>query len=169
MDERLDRSITPAAARVLEAHLSACSSCRREWEMLAAVDRILADAPLERAPAGFERSVVKRIVRRVEVRRRIESIGIPAACGVAALGAGYGVHRVVNWEAARSFVRGIGAAAKGVLAPLAEPLAEVPDLVTTWSQEPGTVGVMLAFAVAAAVFLGVSAIRFVRQNALEWS
>ena len=136
--------------------------------MLAAVDRILADAPLSRAPAGFERSVVKRIVRRVEVRRRIESIGIPVACGVAAIGAGYGVHRVVNWEAARSFTSGIGEAAKGVLAPLAEPLAEAPNFVTTWSQEPGVVGVMLAFAVAATVFLGVSAIRFVRQNALEW-
>ena len=168
MDERLDRSITSADARALEAHLSACSSCRREWETLAAVDRILAEAPLSRAPAGFERSVVKRIVRRVEVRRRIESIGIPVACGVAAIAAGYGVHRAVNWEAARSFVRGIGEAANGVLAPLAEPLAEAPDLVTTWSQEPGTFGVMLAFAVAATVFLGVSALRFVRQNAFEW-
>jgi len=168
MDERLDRSITPADARVLEAHLSACSSCRREWEMLAAVDRILADAPLECAPAGFERSVVKRIARRVEVRRRIESFGIPAACGVAAIAAGYGVHRVVDWEAARSFVRGIGEAANGVLAPLAEPLAETPGFVTAWSQNPGAVGVMLAFAVAATVFLGVSAIRFIRQNALEW-
>ncbi len=137
--------------------------------MLAAVDRILAEVPLSRAPAGFERSVVKRIVRRVEVRRRIESIGIPVACGVAAIAAGYGVHRAVNWEAARSFVRGIGEAANGVLAPLAEPLAEAPDFVTTWSQEPGTFGVMLAFAVAATVFLGVSALRFVRQNAFEWS
>ena len=52
MDERLDGSIKPAAARALEAHISVCSSCRREWEMLAAVDRVLADAPLDRAPAG---------------------------------------------------------------------------------------------------------------------
>ncbi len=168
MDERLDGSITSADARALEAHLSACSSCRREWEMLAAVDRVLAEAPLSRAPAGFERSVVSEIARRVEARRRSESIGIPVACGVAAIAAGYGVHRVVNWEAARSFARGIGEAANGILAPLAEPLAETPDFVTTWSQEPGAVGVMLAFAVAATVFLGVSALRFVRQNSLDW-
>ncbi len=136
--------------------------------MLVAVDRILADAPLERAPAGFERSVVKGIVQRGETRRRIESIGIPAACGVAAIAAGYGVRGVVNWDAARSFARGIGEAANGVLAPLAEPLTEPPDFVTTWSHDPGAVGVMLAFAVAATVFLGVSALRFIRQNALEW-
>jgi len=168
MDERLDGDITSDDARALEAHLSACSSCRREWEVLVAVDRVLADDSLSRAPAGFERSVVTEIARRVETRRRIELIGIPAACGVAALVAGYGVHRVVNWEAARSFVRGIGEAANGVLAPFAEPFARTPDFVTTWSQEPGVVGTVLAFAVTAAVFLGVSALRFVRQNALEW-
>ena len=168
MDEKLDGNITSDDARALEAHLSACSSCRREWEVLVAVDRVLADAPLERAPAGFERSVVAEIVRCAEVRRRIESIGIPAACGVAAIAAGYGVRSVVNWEAVRSFVRGIGEAANGALAPLAESATRTPDFVAAWSQEPGTVGVVLAVAVAAAVFLGVSALRFIRQNALEW-
>ncbi len=168
MDEKLDGNITADDARALEAHLSACSSCRREWEVLVAVDRVLADVPLERAPAGFEQSVVAEIVRCVEARRRSESIGIPVACGVAAVAAGYGVHRVVNWEAARSFVRGIGEAANGVLAPLAEPLARTPDFVTTWSQEPGAVGALLALAVAAVFFLGLSALRFVRQNAFEW-
>ena len=168
MDERLDGSIRPASARAVEAHISVCSSCRREWEILAAVDRVLADAPLERAPAGFERSVVTEIIRRVEVRRRIESIGIPVACGAAAVAVGYGINRAVNWEAARSFVRGIGEAANGVLAPLAEPLAEAPDFVTTLSQEPGAVGAVLAFAVAAVVFLGFSAIRFAKQFDLDW-
>ena len=168
MDEKLDGSITSDEARALEAHLSACSSCRREWEMLVAVDRVLAKDSLSRAPAGFEQSVVAEIARCAEARRRIESIGIPAACGVAAVAAGYGVYRVVNWEAARSLVRGIGEAANGTLAPLAEPIARRSDFVTTWSREPGTVGIVLAFAVAAAVFLGVSALRFVRQNALEW-
>lgn len=168
MDERLDGNITPAAARALEAHISVCSSCRREWEMLAAVDRVLADAPLERAPAGFEQSVVTEIIRRVEVRRRIESIGIPAACGAAAVAVGYGVHRVVNWEAARSLARGIGDAAAEAIAPLAEPLAEAPDFVTTLSQEPGAVGAVLALAVAAVVFLGFSAIRFAKQFDLDW-
>ena len=168
MNERLDGSITSADERALEAHLSACSSCRREWEMLAAVDLILADTPLSLAPAGFERSVTAEIARGARAGRMIESIGIPVACGAAAIAAGYGVHRVVNWEAARSFVRGIGEAANGVLAPLAEPLAETPDFVTTWSQDPSAVGVVLAFAVASVVFLGVSALRFVRQNALQW-
>ncbi len=168
MDEKLDGNITSDDARALEAHLSACSSCRREWDVHVAVDRVLADAPLERAPAGFERSVITEITRRVEARRRIESIGIPVACGVAAVAAGYGVHRVVSWEAAHSFARGIGEAANGILAPLAEPLAETPDLVTTWSQDPGVVGVVLAVAVAAAVFLGLSALRFARQLTLEW-
>ena len=168
MDEKLDGDITSDDTRALEAHLSACSSCRREWELLVAVDRALADDSLSRAPAGFERSVATEITRRVEARRRIESFGIPAACGVAAVAAGYGMHRVVNWEAVRSFARGIGEAANGVLAPLAEPIARRPDFVTTWSQEPGTVGIVLAFAVAAAVFLGVSALRFVRQSALAW-
>ncbi len=168
MDEKLDGNITSDDARALEAHLSACSSCRREWEVLVAVDHVLADAPLERAPAGFERSVIKRIVRRVEARRRIESIGIPVACGVAAIAAGYGVHRVVSWEAAHSFVRGIGEAANGVLAPLAESATRTPDFVTTWSQEPGAVGALLALAVAAVFFLGLSALRFARQLTLEW-
>ena len=168
MDERLDGSIKPAAARALEAHISVCSSCRREWEMLAAVDRVLADAPLDRAPVGFEQSVVTEIVRRVEVRRRVESIVIPAACGTAVVAVGYGVHRVVNWEAARSLARGVGDAANGVLAPLAEPLAEAPDFVTTLSQEPSAFGAVLALAVAAVVFLGFSAFRFAKQFTLEW-
>ena len=168
MDEKLDGDITSDDARALEAHLSACSSCRGEWEVLVAVDRVLADDSLSRAPAGFERSVATEIARRVEARRRIESIGIPAACGVAAIAAGYGVHRVVNWEAARSLVRGIGEAANGILAPLAEPLVEAPDLVTTWSQEPGVLGAVLALAVAAVVFLGFSALRFAKQLTLEW-
>ena len=168
MDEKLDGDITSDDARALEAHLSACSSCRSEWEVLVAVDRVLADDSLSRAPAGFERSVATEIARRVEARRRIESIGIPAACGVAAIAAGYGVHRVVNWEAARSFVRGIGDTANGVLAPLAEPLAETPDFVTTWSQEPSVLGIVLALAVAAVVFLGFSALRFAKQLTLEW-
>ena len=81
---------------------------------------------------------------------------------------GYGVHRVVNWEAARSFVRDIGEAANGVLAPLAEPLAEAPDFVTTLSQEPSAFGAVLALAVAAVVFLGFSAFRFAKQFTLEW-
>jgi anti-sigma factor RsiW len=168
MNEKLDGSISSADAHSLEAHLSSCASCRRDWAMLVAVDRVLADAPLDRAPAGFERSVISEIVRRVELRRRIDSVVIPTACGVAAIGVGYGVHRVVNWEAARSFVRGIGEAANGVLAPLAEPLAETPDFVTTWSQEPRAVGAMLALAVAAVVFLGVSAIRTVRPSTHQW-
>ena len=168
MDEKLDGDITSDDTRVLEAHLSTCSSCRREWEMLVAVDRVLADDSLSRAPAGFELSVVSEIARRVEARRRIESIGIPVACGVAALGAGYGVHRIVNWEAARSLVRGIGEAANGVLAPFAEPLAQAPDLVMTWSQEPSVAGALLALAVTAAVFLGLSALRFAKQFTLEW-
>ncbi|MEA3409498.1 MAG: zf-HC2 domain-containing protein, partial [Candidatus Eisenbacteria bacterium] len=77
MNERLDGSITSRDERALETHLSACSSCRREWEMLAAVDRVLSDAPLERAPAGFERSVIAEIARGARVGRLIESIGIP--------------------------------------------------------------------------------------------
>ena len=168
MDEKLDGSITSDDARALEAHLSACSSCRREWELLVAVDRVLAGTSLSRAPAGFEQSVVAEIVRRVEARRRIESIGIPVACGVAAVAAGYGVRSVVNWEAARSFVRGIGEAANGALTPLAEPSARAPDFVTAWSQEPGVVGALLALAVAAVFFLGLSALRFAKQFTLEW-
>jgi predicted anti-sigma-YlaC factor YlaD len=168
MDEKLDGDITSDDARALEVHLSACSSCRREWEVLVAVDRVLADNSLSRAPARFEQSVITEIARRVEARRRIESIGIPVACGVATIAAGYGVRSVVNWEAARSFVRGVGEAANGALTPLAEPLTRTPDFVTAWSQEPGTVGIVLAFAVAAVAFLGVSALRFIRQNALEW-
>ena len=125
-------------------------------------------AGVEGSAAGFERSVLAAITHRVEARRRIESVVIPAACGVAAIGVAYGVHRVVNWEAARSMVRGIGEAASEAAAPLADPMAGAPDVVVTWLQNPAVQGAMLALAVAATIFLGASAIRFVRQFTLEY-
>jgi hypothetical protein len=132
------------------------------------MDRALADEPLVRAPDGFEHAVTTEIIRRVEVRRRIESIAIPAACAAAAIGAAYGVHRLVNWETVRSFARGVGQSTSEALAPLAEPAVERSGFLATWLEHPGVQGAMLAFAVVATIFLGVSAIRAARQFTLEY-
>jgi anti-sigma factor RsiW len=168
MDERLDGSISSSDVRSLEAHISSCALCRRDWAMLVALDAVLVEEAIDHAPAGFEQSVISEIIRRVELRRRVDSVVIPTACGVAAIGVGYGVHRIVNWESARSLVRGIGEVANSALTPLAEPMSEAPDLLTVWSQNPAILGAMLALAVAATVFLGASAIRYVRQFTLEY-
>ena len=168
MNAQLDGTISSSDARALETHVSSCASCRRDWTTLVAMDRVLADAPLDGAPAGFEMSVMSAVARGVEFRRRVDAFVVPVACAAASVGVGYGVHRIVNWEAARSLVRGIGESANEALAPLAEPISETPGFVTAWSQNPAILGAMLAFAVAATIFLGVSAIRYVRQFTLEY-
>jgi predicted anti-sigma-YlaC factor YlaD len=168
MNARLDGTSSSEEARALEAHVSSCVSCRSEWTLLEAMDRALAEEPLVRAPVGFENAVTTEIIRSVEVRRRIESLLIPAACGTAAVGAAYGVHRLVNWEAVRSLVRGMGESANDAISPLAEPVVEGSGFLANWLQHPGVQGAMLAFAVVATIFLGVSAMRAVRQFTLEY-
>lgn len=168
INDELDGSISADDARLLDAHVEACPSCARERAVFASIDAVLADQPLSEAPAWFEVSVSREIVRRAEARHRIESVAIPAACGAAAVAAGFGVFRAVNWNAAGSAVRGLADAAGTAVAPLAEPLAEAPDLATMWSQQPGAVGFVLAFAVVAVVFLGVSTLRVARQLTTEW-
>jgi len=168
MNVMLDGDYLPEEASSFESHLAGCPSCRREWALFSAVDRILMESSLETAPDAFERSVLAAITQRVGARRRIESVVIPAACGAAAIGVAYGIHRVVNWETARSIVRGIGTSVSGAAAPLADPMAGAPDVVTAWLQNPAIQGAVLALAVAATIFLGVSAIRFYRQFTLEY-
>jgi anti-sigma factor RsiW len=167
MNEKLDGSISSEDSRELEKHVSGCPSCRSEWAALEEMDRALRQYPLDRAPGGFERSVMREIIRRVEVRRRAESIAIPVACAAAAAGVAYGVRRVINWEALWSFARGLGEAADDLLAPIAQPAAETTGTLAGWFQHPGVQGAMLAFAVAATLFLGASAIRVVRQFNLD--
>ena len=168
INERLDGTISSLDDRVLETHLAGCASCRREWAMLVAVDLVLAGEPLSQAPAGFELSVVGEITSRVEARRRIESIVIPSACGAAAIAVGYGVHRLVNWQAVSTTVRGIGEAANGAVTPLVEPSVGTSGFLATLLQNPAAQGAMMALAVAATIFLGISAIRVARQFTLEY-
>jgi len=167
IDEELDGRITPSEARALEQHLAGCPACRREHELLSAIDRALVESPPAPAPAGFGRSVIVEIARRVERRRRVESVVIPAACGTAAAAVGWGIQRLVNWEAARSLTDGAVRAVDEALAPLVRSLAEALNVATRLSQAPAAGGVVLALAVAAVLFLGLSAVWFARQFALE--
>jgi predicted anti-sigma-YlaC factor YlaD len=165
MNDRLDGGISADDDRALETHLAGCPSCGREWALMAALDGVLADEAVEAAPAGFELSVMMAVAQRAAARQRAESVGVPAACAIASVAVGYGVHRLVNWEAVRTLVRGLGDAAT---APLAEPVAEASVLAQPWLENPAVQGAIIAFAVAATIFLGVSAIRTLRQHSLEW-
>jgi len=164
IDLELDGELAPSDALALETHAASCSDCRRERQLLLAVDRVLADAPLERAPEGFEEAVRGEIIRRAEVRHRIDTVAVPAACAAAAVAAGYGIHRLVNWEAARRFFEGLGDSATQLASPVTEQLAAPADVASAMPSEQGAFGAAIALAVVAVVFLGVTTWKLLRQN-----
>ncbi len=69
MMDRLDGEPVDEAA--LEVHLSRCAACRQEWERMAAVERLLRDAPMVPAPAGFVGRTLARIDRKRRIRRAV--------------------------------------------------------------------------------------------------
>ena len=150
--EQLDGILSPDGARLLEEHLSACPECRRERELLGAIDGVLAAHRVERAPAWFDEAVATGIVEHVVKRRRLETIGVVSSCVVGSAATAYGLSRLVNWDGVTSAVRG-----------LLEPLEGTSEFASTLVSGPALAGVALAFGAAALAFISISTLRYVRQ------
>jgi anti-sigma factor RsiW len=69
MMRALDGELDPAGRTRLEEHLAGCVDCRAEWDRLQALERVLREAPLVPAPAGFAGRTMARIDRRRQVWR----------------------------------------------------------------------------------------------------
>jgi len=84
MSARLDGRLDSAKITLLEDHLVVCSVCQAEWRRLQALDRLLASAPMVRAPARLRVQVMARLGRREQARRAIIG-GTALALGTVAL------------------------------------------------------------------------------------
>lgn len=84
MSARLDSRLDNTEIALLENHLAACSACQVEWRRLQALDRLLASAPMVRAPARLRVQVMARLNRREQARRAIIG-GMALALGTVAL------------------------------------------------------------------------------------
>jgi anti-sigma factor RsiW len=164
IDLELDGELAREDAAALAAHVNSCAECRRERELLLALDRALVETRLERAPAGLEEAVRSEIVRRAEVRARIDSVVLPVSGGVAAFATGYGVHRLVNWSVARSFLQDLGHSVTRLASPLTDRAGHAPHLVSSLSQEQGALGVTAALAIAAVVVIVLTGAAMLRHR-----
>jgi predicted anti-sigma-YlaC factor YlaD len=167
IEEQLDGAISGENAALLRDHVASCAPCAAEFDLAVALERVLSESGVVRAPARLDASVAREIVRRAESRRRAESMGIVGACIAGGAAAAFGVSRALNWSAAGAAIRGVGDAIDARLARLGEPLAGAPDVISSWSQDPAAVGVVLACAAAAAAFLAISGMRAARQFSVE--
>jgi anti-sigma factor RsiW len=61
MMEALDGELLADEQRLLEAHLSVCSSCRREWQAVTAVDALFRRSPILSPAAGFTQRTLARL------------------------------------------------------------------------------------------------------------
>jgi len=164
IDMELDGELTPEEARALDEHARACVVCRRERELLLAVDRVLGEEPLERPPVAFQSHVMAEVVHRAELRRRVDSVVVPSACAAASVAAGYGIYRIFNWEVARSFFQGLGSAASQFASPVTSQLSGASGATAAAPPGESVVGIAIAFAVAGIVFIGVTAARLLRHH-----
>ena len=84
MSARLDGHLADAEIALLEDHMARCSVCQTEWYRLQALDRLLASAPMVRAPVRLRVLVSARLSRREQARRAIIG-GTALALGTVAL------------------------------------------------------------------------------------
>ncbi len=84
MSAQLDGLLDGTEVALLENHLAACSVCQAEWYGFQALDRLLAPAPMVRAPVRLRVQVMARLNRRGQARRAIIG-GTALALGTVAL------------------------------------------------------------------------------------
>lgn len=71
MSERLDDALDEAEASLLARHVSACETCRAEWEKLQALDQLFRAAPMVEPPVRLRVHVMARLERRHKARQTI--------------------------------------------------------------------------------------------------
>jgi anti-sigma factor RsiW len=167
IQERLDGAIPPADERLLEEHVASCEACAEELRTFQAIERALSEANMESAPRSLETRISAEIVRVAGVRRRIENVAVATACVVAGAGTAFGVSRVLNWESVHGAFNALGRALAGGAQHMERPFAGVPNAVTSWSQDPAVVGVLVAAATVVVALLAVNGLRAARTLSLQ--
>jgi hypothetical protein len=83
----MDGALTPEEQEAWEAHVGRCTHCRQEWEMLTAVDLVLAVPPaLPELSPDFTVNTVKRVLQRQQLRKLLSTIvGLLIVAGVTVL------------------------------------------------------------------------------------
>jgi len=165
LDDAIDGLLSAERKAALDRHLGDCPGCRREYEALAAIDRALAEAPVDPAPRWLPSAVGAEIGRRTTVSRSAEAAAIAAAAGAAAVPGIVAVARRIGGadpEAVEStlstFLSSLGDFA-------VRATTEAPGLPTGWWESPGVQGVAWGLAIGAVALLTVIALRLPRRLA----
>lgn len=164
----LEGGLGAEGARELSEHARTCTRCAALRAELLAIDRILSDERLERAPDGFA-AAVAAVVARTEARRQLPEpvvIAIAAAAGLG--GAVYGVVRALDAGSGSRLGQWLRGVLDGVGAGAASLASRVPGLDARLWDDPAAAGVLAALAAAGLVFLVVVLVRFPKQMYVEW-
>ena len=170
IQDKVDGLVGEADSTALTLHLDRCAACRDELRALLAIDAVLRDPAVADAPSWLSDAVVDEIGRRAAARRRIGRIAVGAGAPAAAAGATAALRYLLGPEAGSALRARLAEVAAGVWQPVSETLsaaARPPGFATSWSQNPGVQGFVLAMAAASLALLAVIALRLSKQLTLE--
>jgi hypothetical protein len=168
VDLELEGCLDADGARALDEHARGCPGCAALRAELLAIDRVLLDERLERAPAGFAAAVAAEIARG-GARQRVPEPVVIAVASVAGLGgAVYGVARALNAGPGSRLGHWLRGVLDGVGGGAASLASRVPGLDARLWDDPAAAGVLAALAAAGLVFLVVVLVRFPKQMSVEW-
>ncbi|MBZ5612054.1 MAG: zf-HC2 domain-containing protein [Acidobacteriia bacterium] len=85
MHRFLDRELDREASLRVEAHLSACNSCRQEFYQLLDLEDQLESTPLPRISAGFAGRVIEQALRTREPAMTLPMRSFPTAVAACAI------------------------------------------------------------------------------------
>jgi anti-sigma factor RsiW len=164
----LEGSLEGADALALDGHARGCPGCAALRAELLAIDRILSDERLERAPEGFAAAVMSEIVRAEARRRMPEPAVIAIAATVGLGGAVYGVARTLAAGPGSHISQWLRGVLDGIGAGAASAASRIPGLDARLWDDPAAAGVLAALAAAGLIFLVVVLVRFPKQMTVEW-
>ena len=153
----------------LERHVRGCAGCAALRAELLAIDLVLLEARLDRAPAGFAETVLTALERRRRARAPLpEPVVVALAAAVGLGGSVYGVARALGAGAAGAFGGWLRSAVEAVRSGAASLASRVPGLDAGLWDNPAAAGVLAALAAAGLVFFVVVLWRFPKQLTAEW-
>ena len=171
IQDSVDGLISRPDAERLERHLDGCSSCRARLAELLAIDTALTEAAVLEAPRWLPEAVTAEIGRRAAIRRRVERIAMGLGTPAAAVAAGTALRAMTaplggasaGERLAHAFTRTFGSLGETIAS-----IARAPGFSTSWSENPGVQGIVLALAAASLILLSIVALRLSRQLKLGW-
>lgn len=168
--DSIDGLLTEADSKLLEGHLGRCPCCRAELAELSAIDAALAGVRITPAPRWLSDAVAAEIDRRAVTRRIVERIAFGVGAPAAAVAAVVALRPLAAPGGGSATTARLAGALARVWSPLDNGLAAMtrsPGFSTSWSQNPGVQGFVLALAVASLALLAVVALRLSKQLTIE--